>query len=131
MKLSDLIISGSITVKLDPKLWLKENCGCLLGMALKAIGYTYAGSQGLIRDGEIEPWSTIPFPWLEKGFEVPKDLSSYIGLHYNHSVEKVDGLIILSYFSSALENKAVTFDQAIDWVRSVEPNEEVQINQEG
>lgn len=133
MRLSDRIVLGSTQVKLNPKIWLENNCGCLLGMALQAVGFDKAVMYefnteelaALRKDSKAAIIEEVPeFKWLRNELKVPEVLRQYT------PANALTGLEIISLFAYAVEAKNATFNQAIEWIRSVEPPDEgVQISQ--
>jgi hypothetical protein len=117
MKLSDAIILGSTTVKLDASQWLtydhgKELCkGCLLGAAFHAASGEFDASA----DDIVREW-----PWLARRAAVPSPF--FVGDGSWASI-----IDIISSMATEVGKKRMTFEQAIEWIRSVEPAEELKL----
>jgi hypothetical protein len=94
MKLSEAVLLGSTLVKLDPTIYLSNGCGCLLGMAAAAMGKKWSLSEDIY----------VLFPWLM----------------YYPAVK----LNIELTLAPAISRGEVTIEQAVDYIRSVEPQDE-------
>jgi hypothetical protein len=111
MKLSDAMVLGSTQVKFDPTVWLDNRCGCLIGMALYAIGYDVGSS---IEAMEEWPWL---LEWRDGPFEDDGvDLRFPMGR---------PPCFIFSEMANRIAGGVMTFQQAVDWVKANEPEEAV------
>lgn len=103
MRLSTAIAMGRVL----PEDWHGRSFNaCALGMAQAAIGIPRESFQRLYANGATEVW-----PWIiEERFSHP---------HSHHH----DAKMIISDLYYRVLRSAMTLDQLIDWVRSVEPPE--------
>ena len=107
MKLSDAIDIGRVTIE---KWTLGHLEGCALGMAANAVGCEYSYS-------DIEkhwPWITEhpgKCPLCNRVFFYPCDTTMMLIAHL--------------FDTHVMDFDDITLDQLIDWVRSVEPAEDV------
>jgi hypothetical protein len=107
MKFSDLVVLGSTMVEFDPTVFLKDGCGCLIGMA----GAAKSGLSDL-PDGETGRM----FPWLKANI---KTVCPVCGTKYwNYSAS-------ISCVAVHLHREEWTFEQALEYIRSIEPQEEL------
>jgi hypothetical protein len=128
MRLSDAIALGRTLIgKTDPSSY----CGCALAMALMAIGkepMVAAIGDDSFAEMAHDNWfeaAMTEWPWLvTEGLEVPKYLPAYAYEHYNAEY-------IISDLFWKVDEGEISLDQLIDWVRSVEPQEETERSPEG
>jgi hypothetical protein len=107
MKFSERVVLGSTLIKFDSLVYLAEGCGCLIGMAGAASGET-----NLQNGNKIQ----AKFPWL---FEVRKaDCPCCSARHYSYASS-------ISCMAFHLEVGYATFEQALTYIRSIEPQDEV------
>lgn len=107
MKLSDYVVLGSTIVQLDSSIFLQGGCGCLIGMAAAA------------KTGKLSMFASEPineFPWLSvtRHVDCPfcgASMTSYAGT--------------VSCVAAHLEQQEIDFEWALDYIRSIEPAEEV------
>lgn len=114
LRLSDAILLGSTLIKLNAGIYLSDydNCGCLIGMGVKAIGKT---GKDILRDGEFV---LSDYPWLFKKFQVPDDM--------HHKCYPIPGFMLIGLMARMIESGTYTFEQALDWIRANEPAEETE-----
>jgi len=123
MKLSEAIVLGSTQINFDPFvfLFINENgfnrepapCGCLLGMAMYADGER--------QDGAIS--FHYRWPWLFRQFPVPE----IVGEIY-HDRNMASAEAIISTMAFKVKAETITFEQALQWIRDNEPQEEVPVS---
>lgn len=108
MKFSDLVVLGSTIISLESTVYLKDGCGCLIGMAAAA------------RTGAMTATSPDQvlglFPWLQERNPTScpvcgKDYSTYSGS--------------ISCVAFHLEQNQWDFEQALSYIRMIEPKEEI------
>ena len=92
MKLSDAMMLGSVTCRMEPGNWNS----CALGAAANAVGIPRVGREALIR----EEW-----PWLTEEYTPNWSLEAEIAWRFDRVVCK----------------GWMTLEQLIDWVRENEP----------
>ncbi len=111
MRLSEAIVLGSTQTKLDPHDW---DC-CLIGMGFHALA-------GLEADIHCSPNNDHPleaivrWPWLENRMTAPV----LLGWPDGHIASACS---IISSLAVRVGRRNITFEQAVDWIRSVEPEE--------
>ena len=109
MKFSEQVVLGSTLIKFKSYVFLQEGCGCLIGMAGAALGETYLGGmKSEDRIGEL-------FPWLEK-YRVVRCPVCFV-THYSYCET-------VSCVAYHVESGQWTFDQALAYIRSIEPGDE-------
>jgi len=109
MKFSEHIVLGSTLVKFKSCVFLQEGCGCLIGMAGASLGETDLGGRASAdRITEL-------FPWLTKMRVVRCPVCSVTQYSYCESVSCV---------AYHVEVGEMTFEQALDYIRSIEPADE-------
>jgi hypothetical protein len=118
MKLSDAISLGRVLLKPKAQFLVDgEGGGCALGMGLIAIGFKVQDPRSIAEP--VEVW-----PWLEEWVERPC---------CSHHPEQ-GGDIITHIFDDHIMRMSVderwTLDQLIDWVRKVEPREEIPVTEQ-
>lgn len=106
MKFSDLVVLGSTLVEFDPTVFLKDGCGCLIGMAGAALS-----GLGDLPDGETGRM----FPWLKSRIEAVCPVCGQEYWNYSTSISCV---------AVHVAQKRWTFAQALEYIRSVEPKED-------
>jgi len=112
MRLSDAIATGRVLV---PQLEQGEMRGCALGMALLAVGRNAAEIHLLGYEYVVETW-----PWLKSA---PAHCSS---CEYWNTTMHGAAKVWLPFDTHVMSDKTMTLDQLIDWVRSIEPQEEAE-----
>jgi hypothetical protein len=128
MRLSEAIALGRTLVHPIPSVVLDYGGlnGCALGMAYKASGkkveiHPLEMSVGM--DGPMNIWT-----WLASSRELPCKCNIYCGLNAGQIIAHLFDYHIMACTAGLCEGEAVqqdwTLDQLIDWVRSVEPNED-------
>jgi hypothetical protein len=139
MKLSEAILLGSTQIRLDPLIWLShpreftENCGCVIGMGLSAIGY-----DGTHVDfgawGSAELWEPLEealrrWPWLSAPVPEGDEIRKKLVLGYLEMVRCVDECHQLRYLDAIsclaweLYTGRTTLEAVVDWVSAHEPEE--------
>lgn len=122
MKLSDAIILGSTMTKLDSSCFLAGGEGCLLGMGMSSFGY---------KTCELAEISNR-FPWTDNKFICPDFVRVYksekVTSLYDHlggweHIREFRAQSIIGRMAVMVEEGAITLDKAVDWIRSVEPQE--------
>jgi hypothetical protein len=137
MKLSDAIMLGSTQLRFEPKYWMCEDGGCLLGLGGYAVGVRYETDENK-RDvatmDEIGKITAI-WPWINNSVEVPQFIRklppyediypfaylSNMGYLTNRRTYQAKALISVMAVHVKLGN--LTMEQVVDWIRSVEPQE--------
>ena len=122
MKLSDAIMLGSTKTKLNPDRWLtSDGTGCLIGIGISAICELHDIPTWGGLDNEI----LVRFPWLRQDFPVPEiakghdDVWGHLnGFKFTDLARAVD---IISRMAYLVKAGRMTLEQAVDWIRSVEP----------
>lgn len=125
MKLSDAIMLGITMYELKPAAWFCKDGGCLCGIALLAVNEE--APINLASAPILWEW-----PWLDKMFSVPPlcvgPVTNALGDPYGWVSYRVGGseraLAIISRMASQVKRGDITLEQAVDWIRSVEPQEE-------
>lgn len=110
MRLSDAIALGRV---LMPKMKRGTLEGCALGMGLLAVGrstFSECAYDGENYVGLLQEW-----PWLSA------ELSSMDDRYKTTMPFFLGGM----FDEDVMNNKSMTLDQFIDYVRSIEPNEDV------
>jgi|SRR5882724_6263728 len=100
MRLSDAIALGRTLVVLDPSCYQR----CLIGLGYHAIGKNAF-------DGWLHEWPD--YPWLRKQFIVNPPFGIHPSYAYN----------VISMLAHKVKSSSISMEQAIDWIRSVEPEE--------
>lgn len=113
MRLSEAVMLGMMSIdRFVPTVYLKDGCGCLIGA-----GYFAAtGKRSAYYKEMAEEW-----PWLESTFPVPTEL--YGGCMTDHLPDGDLGRSIITFYALAVQSGSNTIEQAVDWIRSVEPAE--------
>ena len=112
MKFSDLVVLGSTIIEFDPAVYLQDNCGCLIGMAAAA----KTGLLDLV-DGEV--WKI--FPWLHEKRYLPCPVC---GVPYFTASASISCMAVHMWCEK------ITFEQALDYIRSIEPQEQFTVENE-
>jgi hypothetical protein len=110
MKFSEQVVLGSTLVKFNSLTFLQHGCGCLIGMAGAASGEIMFDSP----EGH-ERMRTM-FPWLF-GVRITQ-CPACNTRHINYATA-------ISCVAHHVEDKSWTFDQALAYIRSIEPGEDV------
>jgi hypothetical protein len=126
VKLSEAMMLGISAFNLRPQVWACPDGGCLLGVAAHAAGIKFASS------GEAIARIRIQWPWIDRKFDVPqlaRDLPKLRDGNFLHIADKPSGgaVYIISFFANHVKLGTCSIEQVVDWVRSVEPAEEVAI----
>ena len=110
-KFSDAVVMGSGLIRFDPSIYLSvDDWGCLIGMGAAAIGKTDC----LIKDMDFY----FPeYPWLYQLFETKE-----LGLSFMS--HPFPAYMIIGQMARQIKHGTYTFEQAIAWIRSVEPQAE-------
>lgn len=111
MKLSDAILLGSTVLKLNSSIYLSVDCGCLIGMGAKALG---KAARELF-DGKGD-FNFQEYPWLLDKVQGPPGLGFY-------SRTPHPAFAIIGEMARCIEDGSYTMERAVDWIRSVEPQE--------
>ena len=106
MKFSDLVVLGSTIVEFDPTVFLRDGCGCLIGMA----GAAKSGLTSL-PDGATGRL----FPWLKAEVHAACPICGETYWNYSTSI---------SCLAVHVERRECSFEQALNYIRSVEPQDE-------
>jgi hypothetical protein len=109
MKFSEQVVLGSTLVKFSSVVFLQDGCGCLIGMAGAATGETYMGGRHATYRVEQK------FPWLSKARLVRCPVCMVTHECYAGSI---------SCMAAHVEYDECTFDQALAYIRSIEPPED-------
>jgi hypothetical protein len=110
MRLSDAMATGRVTID---KLEAAKLSGCILGMACNAVG--------IKTNLQRYPYPQImkKWPWLKGQTECRACGHGHGTTDFMHAIwHQFDSLVMY-------ERPSMTVDELIDWVRSVEPAEEV------
>jgi len=108
MKFSDLVVLGSTIISLDSSIYLSEGCGCFIGMAAAAkTGATHYGDQQY-RVMSLFPWLSEPKP----------NYCPCCGQEYRDYCTTIGCLAV------HVQMRQMTFDNALEHIRSIEPGEE-------
>lgn len=105
MKLSEAIMLGS-TIPGEPFDAMDWSC-CLLGLANRAVGET---------TNLLPQHAEIRWPWMKKLFRSPAICDEWVGV-------EVSITHILTGIALNIEAGGATLEQAVDWIRSVEPQD--------
>lgn len=108
MKLSEAIMLGQGLVKFDSSVFLEDGRGCLIGAGYAAV----SGRNNACLFEMAEQW-----PWLNERVRVPEALRSY-GLSRFESCE-----LVISYLAFKVRDRILTVEQAVDIIRSIEPED--------
>jgi len=110
MKFSEQVVLGSTLVKFNSLTFLQHGCGCLIGMAGAACGEVMFDSpEGHLRMREM-------FPWLFTNRTARCPVCQCPHVNYAASVSCV---------AHHVEEADWTFEQALTYIRSIEPQDEV------
>lgn len=113
MKLSDAVLLGSTTGhKLSNGSW---NC-CLLGMGVAAV----------VQCSDAKQEAVARWPWLSDYME-PSYIPSLLPWLRRYAAEHphtIDGYVFLTALCCDVLDKKITLEQAVDAIRSVEPQDE-------
>ena len=130
MKLSEAILLGSTQLSLDPRFWLCNDGGCLIGMGGYAAGVRYIEDweERQSSADEIEQIKAI-WPWISEDRDVPQflqELPRYSMVYPYFFVDqrgrdKVKAII--SSMACHIKVGHMTLEQAVDWIRENEPQE--------
>ena len=130
MKLSDAMMLGVSMFRLDPSMWACRDGGCLLGVAGHAAGIKYDFNRGCEEAVDSIRLLRQRWPWVENVFKVPyfarelPILESGNFLHVGGS-DNAQADYIISFFANHVKQGTCSIEQVVDWVRSVEPSEDV------
>lgn len=112
MRLSDAVMLGQGLVKFNPIIFLSDGCGCLSGAG-------YAAATGK-REGDLYD-ILAKWPWLRQTFDTPTIL--FDGFHArDFPTDTGHGMITL--FALYIQQGHNTLEQAVDWIRQNEPQED-------
>ena len=109
MRLSDAVMLGQGLVKFKPENFLINGCGCLIGAGFAAVTGLQDGDSSKM----MEMW-----PWLEEQYDVPAILGNVRDCFSRDNAKGIIGLLAFS-----IQWGEVSLEQAVDWIRSVEPAE--------
>jgi hypothetical protein len=134
MKLSEAIMLGSTQLRFEPKYWMCEDGGCLLGLGGYALGVRYeADYNKRILDEHVDEIGQITaiWPWINDKFEIPKflkDLPPYDDTHpFGYVTQNCQSPYfakgIISIMAVQIKLGNMTLEQAVDWIRENEPQE--------
>jgi hypothetical protein len=110
MKLSEAIVLGAGLIRFDPGIYLGGGCGCLIGMGAAAIDK----KDRLVVEGEF---AFPEYPWLSEKFPAPA------GLLYMTAGTPWPAYMIIGQMARQIKLETYAFEQALAWIRSVEPEE--------
>jgi hypothetical protein len=114
LKLSEAMPQGVSRYKLDPNALIRENGGCLLGVAALADGV-------VCEDDDVEP-ILEHWPWIADVFPVP-DICE--GTEYSPTGLQCGGPYIaaeiLSNLAFQVKEGWTPLEEVLEWIRSVEP----------
>jgi hypothetical protein len=132
MKLSESVMLGSTQIKLSGDVYMGRNCGCLLGMGMKAQGVDLLAA-GFVTASDQENEIAQRYPWIMKLFTVPKTqrivslpseatgvIKRYSFVRNNTEAKAKD---IISLWAIMVAEGVATIEQAVDWIRENEPQE--------
>lgn len=105
MKFSEQVVLGSMLIKFQPEIYLENGCGCFIGMAAAAMG-----------NKTFKALDKKMFGWLFEPRVV--ECPHCFAVHPNYSAS-------VTCVAIHVENGTVSFDQALAYIRSVEPPDEV------
>jgi len=107
VRLSEAIMLGStMGLKVQNTSWRS----CLIGIGISAIGKDNIGNvEALAR-----------YPWLNQSYEVPSIAAS----GWFAAGKPYQARSIITEMATKVELGEITIEQAVDWIRSVEPREE-------
>lgn len=109
MKLSDAVMLGFGMIKFDPNVYLEDGCGCFIGSGYFAATGAKAAS---LFDDMFPVW-----PWLMETREMPDWFLPCL------QGRRIPTHRIISMMAIEMGQGRVTLEQAVDWIRSVEPAE--------
>jgi hypothetical protein len=124
--LSDAILAGSTLLSFDPSYWYNgpcgHKCGCLIGMGMVAAGY----EDELMGTFFQMPIIEKAYPWLAEARTVPllPRVVKFIAYAHLFGQQKATAAHIISYMAHCVNEDLMTLEQAVDWIRSVEPKPE-------
>jgi hypothetical protein len=112
MKLSDAVMLGFGMIKFNPRVYLQDGCGCFLGSGYFAV-------TGAKKTNPANPVGDIlrEWPWLEEIREMP----DWFLPHFK--CRQIEAHRVISMMAFNMRDSQVTLEQAVDWIRSVEPAE--------
>jgi hypothetical protein len=102
------------------------------------MGFYAAGVSEVLTDSQpLIDWEKGPWPWLVGNFSVPlivKNSTTEPTLfrHVKNQYESL-GYSIISFLAYMVKSGEISLEQAVDWIRSVEPEEpktEAELNAE-
>ena len=105
MKFSDLVVLGSTIIEFDPTVYLQDDCGCLIGMAA-------AAKHGIHNLDDGQCW--VIFPWLHEKRELSCPVCGTVFPRASGSISCV---------AVHIAHRKITFDDALVYIRSIEPQE--------
>lgn len=109
MKLSDALVLGITQTTFNPYNWNH----CLIGVAFHAVAGLEAN---ICIDGSGWPTEAYArWPWLEQKVRTPEHL---LGHGY-----KSKASFVLSSLAIRARKGEISFEQVLEWIRSVEPDE--------
>lgn len=123
IRLSEAIMAGSVLIHFNPNFWynaIPSRCGCLIGMGMVAAGY----EDELMAGGLQDPTIIAAYPWLIELMTpppLPHCPSARRAYSYLWVVERSQAIHIISYMAHCVKHGLMTLEQAVDWIRSVEP----------
>lgn len=126
MKLSDAIMLGSTKTRLSPSVWLGGNEGCLIGIGLSAFGLTSIGGTWVPKEiTDRFPWllEDRPIPDIARTKLPPEEFSIVNHFYTVENKHSAPAWFIISRMAYLVYHNAITFESAVDWIRSVEPTE--------
>ena len=105
MRLSEAILLGSTTAPpLNNTSWKT----CLIGIGMHALGKDNIGNHEAM----------LRYPWLREDYEMPAHLFAGSGRG-----RKLTARQIITGLATQIECGSISLEQAVDWIRSVEPEE--------
>ncbi len=107
MRLSDAVMMGYSLIKFNPTTFLTDGCGCLIGAGFAAA----TGRRDGFSDEMVRIW-----PWLKQEFATP----DVLGVMKNFAPVQ-EAKSIIGQMAIGVSWNDQTLEQAVDWIRSVEP----------
>jgi hypothetical protein len=118
-------------IQLDPSNWYvaRQHCGCLIGMGIAASGVQFEVREDADpQDGLSTEEILSVFPWLRTEApveKIPKKIFGPLagwaggsGLYPNCFAS------IISVMAHMVYRRQMTLEEAVDWIRSVEPQDD-------
>jgi hypothetical protein len=124
VRLSSAMMLGICRFNLQPTVWSCRDGGCLLGIAMKAVGVEIVDASWPSPSRQIiEVW-----PWLNAQAPIPEFARTLAPNYYGAAIEhplkhdsEMQAIKLISFFAFHVSNKNLSIEKVVDWISQVEP----------